>query len=137
MKNLTKQEKHEQCIREIRGTLVVVAICCAWHILSAFLLNGSGLYFLGMPAWFSVSTLGTIVLSLLGVWYLLKHVFIDFEYDDEEEGEYNVCRSESHSWYFCYLPCFECDYSVLYSVNGREVNSMYPLRKSFLLAGEI
>lgn len=60
MKNLTKQEKHEQCIREIRGTLVVVAICCAWHILSAFLLNGSGLYFLGMPAWFSVSTLGTI-----------------------------------------------------------------------------
>ena len=86
MKNLTKQEKHEQCIREIRGTLVVVAIGCAWHILSAFLLNGSGLYFLGMPAWFSVSTLGTIVLSLLGVWYLLKHVFIDFEYDDEEEG---------------------------------------------------
>ena len=31
MKNLTKQEKHEQCIREIRGTLVVVAICCAWR----------------------------------------------------------------------------------------------------------
>ena len=80
MKKLTKQEKHEQCIREIRGTLVVVAICCA------FLLNGTGLYFLGMPAWFSVSTLGTIVLSLLGVWYLLKKVFIDFEYEDEEEG---------------------------------------------------
>ena len=66
-------------------------ISCCCHLLcmaylSAFLLNGSGLYFLGMPAWFSVSTLGTIVLSLLGVWYLLKHVFIDFEYD-EEEGE--------------------------------------------------
>ena len=68
MKKLTRQEKHEQCIREIRGTLVVVAICCVW------------------PAWFSVSTLGTIVLSLLGVWYLLKKVFIDFEYEDEEEG---------------------------------------------------
>lgn len=54
MKKLTKQEKHEQCIREIRGTLVVVAICCVWHISSAFLLNGTGLYFLGMPAWFSV-----------------------------------------------------------------------------------
>ena len=65
MKKLTRQEKHEQCIREIRGTLVVVAICCVWHISSAFLLNGTGLYFLGMPAWFSVSTLGTIVLSLL------------------------------------------------------------------------
>ena len=65
MKKLTRQEKHEQCIREIRGTLVVVAICCVWHISSAFLL---------------------IVLSLLGVWYLLKKVFIDFEYEDEEEG---------------------------------------------------
>ena len=54
MKKLTRQEKHEQCMREIRGTLIVVLICCAWHIASAFLLNGTGLYFLGMPAWFSV-----------------------------------------------------------------------------------
>lgn len=87
MKKLTRQEKHEQCMREIRGTLIVVAICCVWHIASAFLLNGTGLYFLGMPAWFSVSTFGTIVLSLIGVCYLLRHVFINFEYDDEEEGE--------------------------------------------------
>ena len=34
----------------------------------------------------SMVSLVTIVLSLLGVWYLLKKVFIDFEYDDEEEG---------------------------------------------------
>lgn len=54
-------------MREIRGTLIVVLICCAWHIASAFLLNGTGLYFLGMPAWFSVSTFGTIILSLIGV----------------------------------------------------------------------
>ena len=46
MKKLTRQEKHEQCMREIRGTLIVVLICCAWHIASAFLLNGTGLYFL-------------------------------------------------------------------------------------------
>lgn len=72
MKKLTRQEKHEQCMREIRGTLIVVLICCAWHIASAFLLNGTGLYFLGMPAWFSVSTFGTIILSLIGVWYLLN-----------------------------------------------------------------
>lgn len=87
MKKLTRQEKHEQCMREIRGTLIVVLICCAWHIASAFLLNGTSLYFLGMPAWFSVSTFGTIILSFIGVWYLLKHVFINFDYDDEEEEE--------------------------------------------------
>lgn len=85
MKKLTRQEKHAQCIREIRSTLIVVAICCAWHITSAFVLNGSGRYFLGMPAWLSVSVFGTIVLALIGVWFLLKFVFIDFEYEDEED----------------------------------------------------
>ena len=72
MKKLSKDEKHAQCMREIRGTLIVVAICCAWHILTAFLLNGTKLYFLGMPAWFSVSTFGTIILALAGVFFLLK-----------------------------------------------------------------
>ncbi len=87
MKKLTKQEKHEQCMREIRGTLLVAVICCAWHIITAFALNGTGYYFLGMPAWFSVSVFGTIVITLVGVRILLKKVFIDFEYDEEEEGQ--------------------------------------------------
>ena len=87
MKQLSKQGKHEQCMKEIKGTLIVVALCCIWHLGSAFLLNGTGMYFLGMPAWLSVSVLGTIILALGGVWYLLRFVFIDFEYDDEEEGD--------------------------------------------------
>ena len=85
MKKMTKQEKHAQCMKEIKGTLIVTLLCCAWHIFTAFVLNGKGLYFLGMPAWFSVSVFGTIVIALVGVRYLLKHVFVDFEYDDEEE----------------------------------------------------
>ncbi len=85
MKKLTKQEKHDQCMREIKGTLIVVLICATWHIGTAFILNGTGLYFLGMPAWFSVSTFGTVALALIGVRILLKKVFVDFEYDDEEE----------------------------------------------------
>ena len=87
MKKLSKEEKHEQCVREIKGTLVVVALCCVWHVLTAFLLNGTGLYFLGMPAWLSVSVFGTILIALVGVFILLKFVFIDFDYDDEEEVE--------------------------------------------------
>ena len=73
---LTKEEQHKQCMREIRATLIVAVICCIWHVGSAFLLNGTGLYFIGMPAWFSVSTLGTIVLALAGVAFLLKKVFV-------------------------------------------------------------
>ena len=75
-------------MREIKGTLIVVSACCLWHISTAFILNGTGLFFLGMPAWFSVSVFGTIVIALVGVRVLLKKVFIDFEYDAEsDEGE--------------------------------------------------
>ncbi|MDO4977154.1 MAG: YhdT family protein [Eubacteriales bacterium] len=88
MNKLSREEKHAQCMREIRGTLIVTIICCIWHVATAFLLNGTGLYFLGMPAWFSVSVLGTIILALVGVFFLLKFVFIDFEYDDEEEMDH-------------------------------------------------
>lgn len=85
MKNLNKQQKHDQCVREIKATLIVVAICAIWHVATAFILNGTGLYFLGMPAWFSVSVFGTILIALIGVRILLKKVFIDFEYDEEGE----------------------------------------------------
>lgn len=84
-RELSKQEKHDQCITEIKATLVVVLACCIWHIGTAFVLNGTGLYFLGMPAWFSVSVFGTIIIAIVGVRLILKHIFIDFEYDDEED----------------------------------------------------
>lgn len=86
-RKFSKEEKHQQCMREIKGTVAVVLICCLWHIITAFALNGTGLYFLGMPAWFSVSVFGTIVLAIAGVFFLLKKVFVDFDYDDAEEGE--------------------------------------------------
>ena len=85
MHKLSKEEKHAQCMREIKATLIVVLICALWHVITAFALNGSGKYFLGMPAWFSVSVFGTIVIAIAGVIFLLKKVFVDFEYDDEEE----------------------------------------------------
>ena len=88
MIKLNKEQQHDQCMREIKGTLIVVSACCLWHISTAFILNGTGLFFLGMPAWFSVSVFGTIVIALVGVRVLLKKVFIDFEYDAEsDEGE--------------------------------------------------
>ena len=86
MEKFSKEEKHAQCVREIKATLIASAVCCIWHIGTAFVLNGKGLYFLGMPAWFSVSVFGTIVLSIASVISLAKKVFKDFEYD-EEQGE--------------------------------------------------
>ena len=87
---LNREQQHRQCMREIRWTLGVAAVCCLWHVLTAFLLNGSGRYFLGMPAWFSVSTFGTVLLAAAGVVFLLKRIFVDFDYDAEKEESDHV-----------------------------------------------
>ena len=42
MKKLTREEMHKQCVREIRGTLIVAILTCAWECIWAFALNGSG-----------------------------------------------------------------------------------------------
>ena len=39
---LTKEEKHKQCLKEIKATLLVVLICFLWHVITAFLLNSTG-----------------------------------------------------------------------------------------------
>ena len=83
MMKLTKEEQHRQCIKEIKATLLVVFICFLWHVLTAFLLNGTGWTVFHMPVWFVVS-----VLAVIGVFWLLKFVFVDFQYEeDESEGE--------------------------------------------------
>ena len=40
-----------------------------------------------MPAWFVVSVFGTVILAIIGVFVLLKFVFIDFSYDEDEERD--------------------------------------------------
>ncbi len=86
MMKLSKEEEHKQCLKEIKATLTVVFICFLWHVGTAFLLNSTGWKILHMPAWFVVSVFGTMLLAIAGVCFLLKFVFIDFSYD-EEEGE--------------------------------------------------
>jgi len=84
MKKLTREEKHAQCMKEIKATMIVALLTCAWECIWAFGLNGTGKMFLGMPAWMSVSVFGSIVIAVGGCLIILKKVFVDFEYDDEE-----------------------------------------------------
>ena len=70
--------------KEIKATLLVVFICFLWHVLTAFLLNGTGWTVFHMPAWFVVSVLGTVVLAVIGVFWLLKFVFVDFQYEEDK-----------------------------------------------------
>ena len=87
MKKLSDKEKHEQILREVKATLLLFLLVAVWHIGTGFLLNGNGAFLLGMPAWFVVSTFGAGIIAIVGVIYLTKKVFIDFEYDDEAEEE--------------------------------------------------
>lgn len=84
MKNLSKEEKHAQCLKEIKWTALCVFICFAFHVGTAFALNGNGKMLFGMPQWFTVSVFGTIIIAIVEVIVLCKKVFIDFEYEDEE-----------------------------------------------------
>ena len=84
MKKLTKEEKHKQCLKEIKATMLVVVVCFLWHVLTAFLLNSKGGTLFHMPLWFVVSVFGTIILAIIGGFWLLKFVFVDFSYDEED-----------------------------------------------------
>ncbi len=83
MEKLTKEEKHKQCVKEIKATLIVVGICFLWHVLTAFLLNSVDWTLFHMPAWFVVSVLGTVVIAIIGVFWLLRFVFVDFSYEED------------------------------------------------------
>ena len=77
-------ELQNNIIKSIKTTMLVVVVCFLWHVLTAFLLNSKGGTLFHMPLWFVVSVFGTIILAIIGVFWLLKFVFVDFSYDEEE-----------------------------------------------------
>ena len=85
MNTLTKEQLDKQIKKEIKYTVLLCAICAAWHIITAFVLNGNGAMLLGMPMWFVVSCFGEGIIAIVGIILLTKKVFIDFDYDDEVE----------------------------------------------------
>ena len=87
MLKLSKEEKHKQCLKEIKATLLVACICFFWLVITAFLLYSTGWTIFHMPAWFVVSVLGSVFIAIIGVFVLLKFVFIDFSYDEDEERD--------------------------------------------------
>lgn len=87
MKKLNDNEIHEQLMREIKATFILIAIVAVWHVGFAFLLDGIDVLVFGMPLWFFVSTIGAFVISVAGVFVLLKKVFVNFELDGEADEE--------------------------------------------------
>ena len=83
---MSREQKDAQVRREARATLILFAICFLWNVLLAYALSGSGIRIGGLPLWWLVSVPGMFVVAVVGVVYLLKKVFVNFNLEDEEEG---------------------------------------------------
>ena len=79
MEQMTNEQKHKQILKEVKATFILIAIVAAWHIGFGFLLEDIDMLVLGMPLWFFVSTIGAFVISVVGVVFLLKKIFKDFD----------------------------------------------------------
>ena len=80
---MTEEEKHLQILKEVKATLILFAIVALWHIGFGFGLNGIDIIILGMPLWFFVSTIGAFFIAVIGVMFLLKRVFVEFDLGEE------------------------------------------------------
>jgi len=87
MEPRTREEKDRQIRKEAKATIILFAICCIWHVGFGFGLSGNcDITVGGLPLWWVISTPGVFVVAVVGVIYLLRHVFVNFSLDDEEGG---------------------------------------------------
>ena len=81
-RDLTRDQKEKQIRREARATFLLFVICFVWNVGFAYGLSGVPVRVLGLPLWWMVSVPGVFVVAVIGVVYLLKKVFVDFDLDD-------------------------------------------------------
>lgn len=89
--HLSYKEKFIQMNKEAKATWIVGAISFIVWLAGGFgvyLLVGNTWTILGMPAWFVLGSFGCWFTGIIGVAYLLKFVFKDFDLD-EDEGDCN------------------------------------------------
>ncbi|MBQ3429664.1 MAG: YhdT family protein [Mogibacterium sp.] len=83
---MTPEQKEKQIRKEARATLILFLICFLWNVGFAYGLSGTGARLFGLPLWWLVSTPGMFVIAVIGVVFLLKKVFVNFDLEDTEEG---------------------------------------------------
>ena len=87
-KQLTKEQKEKQIRKEAIATMILFVICFIWNVGFAYGLSGKGARLFGLPLWWLISTPGMFVIAVVGVIFLLKKVFINFDlYDEKGDSE--------------------------------------------------
>lgn len=83
---MNREQKDKQIRREAKATLILFVICFVWNVGFAYGLSGTGVRLFGLPLWWLISTPGMFVVAVIGVVFLLKKVFVNFDLEDDEEG---------------------------------------------------
>ena len=83
---MTREQKDKQIRKEALATLILFFICFVWNVGFAYGLSGTGARLFGLPVWWLISTPGMFIIAVIGVVYLLKKVFVNFDLEDTEEG---------------------------------------------------
>jgi uncharacterized membrane protein YhdT len=85
MEKMSYREKFVQMNKEAKATWIVMAILIAFWWIASFGTSWIDYTIFHMPGWFVVSCVGSWILSIALVVFLVKKVFKDFSLDDEDE----------------------------------------------------
>lgn len=85
LKKLNYKEKFIQMNKEARATWILFLIMLLWWIFTGIFLKDVNIKIFYMPLWAFLSTIGTMIISTIGVIILVKKVFVNFELDEDEE----------------------------------------------------
>lgn len=96
-RKLSREEKDIQIRKEAKATIILFAICFVWNVAFAYGLSGSGIRLMGLPLWWLISTPGVFIIAVVGVIYLIRNVFVNFDLDDSEEGEAMGKEGQNHA----------------------------------------
>ena len=83
---MNREQKEKQIRREAKATLILFVVCFVWNVGFAYGLSGTGVRLFGLPLWWLISTPGMFIIAVIGVFILLKKVFVNFDLEDIEEG---------------------------------------------------
>ena len=90
MQHMSEKEKFIQMNKEAKACWIVGFIIMIFWFVTGFgfyAIFGSEWTIFHMPAWMVISCVGSWILSILGVLYLVKYVYKDFDLGEEGGGE--------------------------------------------------
>ena len=88
VKPMTYSQKHAQCKKEAKATLIFYAFCFFWWVMTGWVLGLSGaeIYIWYIPLWFWLSVIALVPIGCVGCVILIKKYYVNFDLG-EDAGE--------------------------------------------------